>query len=391
MRIKNILLKRVIDIMANKNWDEILVPGDCVGDNTPTQWNAMVQYIKHNGSCNAGAGHILYDNDASVVEWFKFYEHSIDFKSKRAIYINDDEVFIGHDAGNPTVSGIGNTCIGSNSGSNITTGYGNIGIGYQALWKTNIGYYNVAIGYGALRKNTTGIGNTGIGYYSLSKNVAGNYNTAVGRQALEKNTTGSFCVAFGYRTLEDNTTGSSNTGVGYNVLQANISGRYNVAMGHAALKINTTGDANTGYGYRALEDNITGLGNTGIGFNTGENCATDIDKCIYIGYKAGSNNAVSNRLYISNSDSAFPLIYGEFNNNIVKFGNSNDTFFFKFSHDANDAIVETEANNRSLYLKPHGTGLVKFGTYAATGDVVCNGNIAIEDENGNSRKLMTCA
>lgn len=58
--------------------------------------------------------------------------------------------------------------------------------------------------------------------------------------------------------------------------------------------------------------------------------------------------------------------------------------------DGGNAVI-TAANNFDIFLTTSGTGRVKFGTHAGTGDVVCNGNISIKDAAGNARKLMTTA
>jgi hypothetical protein len=47
--------------------------------------------------------------------------------------------------------------------------------------------------------------------------------------------------------------------------------------------------------------------------------------------------------------------------------------------------------NRDIWIKPAGTGVVRFGTYTASGDVACNGSISIKDAGGTVRKLMTTA
>jgi hypothetical protein len=56
-----------------------------------------------------------------------------------------------------------------------------------------------------------------------------------------------------------------------------------------------------------------------------------------------------------------------------------------------DLTIECLSGDGNIYLKPEGTGLVKFGTHTGTGDVACNGYIPIKDAAGNARKLMTTA
>ena len=48
-------------------------------------------------------------------------------------------------------------------------------------------------------------------------------------------------------------------------------------------------------------------------------------------------------------------------------------------------------NNIDLRLLPHGTGLVRFGTKTATGDVAVDGYVTIKDAAGNTVKLATVA
>lgn len=55
-----------------------------------------------------------------------------------------------------------------------------------------------------------------------------------------------------------------------------------------------TDNKNVGIGYHSLQNNVTGTGNVALGYN------------------AGLNETNSNKLYISNSDTSTPLIYGEF-------------------------------------------------------------------------------
>jgi len=65
--------------------------------------------------------------------------------------------------------------------------------------------------------------------------------------------------------------------------------------------------------------------------------------------------------------------------------------YFSIGLVGNDAVLYTKLSNANLKIDTAGSGRLQFGTYAATGDVACNGNILIYDEAGNSRKLMTTA
>jgi len=479
--------------------------------------------------------------DIDETETFNFYANSIDIASDRAIYINDDETYIGHGAGDSITSGVGNTLLGHDAGNGVDDkdycvliGYEagkncdesySIYIGYQAginsddssersigIGKStllaNSGYGNTAIGYEALTALTDGLGNTAIGDSVLAISTDGNYNTGVGRRALynatggentaigyyactsigagtkntavgynagkedasnivaighsagENNTqdnivaigyealeenTGDYCTAVGYLALTANTA-NGGTAIGYETLKLNTSGLNNTAVGKQVGIALTTGDGNTAIGSAALQTLESGNYNTAIGHLAGQNAATDINGCVYIGYDAGSDNTTANALYINNSDSAYPLIYGEFDNDVVKFGNNSDQWNFAFDYDGdnsriygstdggsdlyligntdgdageihildngrtqlywdtstgfasfeyasgtNDFEIKSIQINSDIFIDPNGSGVVKFGTYAALSGETVAGYITIKDAGGTSRKLAVVA
>ena len=72
------------------------------------------------------------------------------------------------------------------------------------------------------------------------------------------------------------------------------SGAGNVGLGSETMLNNSSGRFNVAVGYRALRQNATGQGNVAIGYN------------------AGFNETGSNKLYIANSNTNTPLIWGDF-------------------------------------------------------------------------------
>ncbi|NND62132.1 MAG: tail fiber domain-containing protein, partial [Flavobacteriaceae bacterium] len=138
-------------------------------------------------------------------------------------------------------------------------------------------------GLSALYGNTTGIENSANGVYALNDNTTGSYNSANGARALI-----------------NNTTGHHNTASGFGALVGNTTGLYNIANGARSLYLNSTGSRNIAIGYEALY-NSSGNDN------------------IALGYQSGYNESGSNKLYIENSNSASPLIYGEFDNDVLGF------------------------------------------------------------------------
>ncbi len=153
-----------------------------------------------------------------------------------------------------------NTSFGTGSG---TLGSYNTNIGFEA-GKNNTGLRNTFLGYRAAYYNT-GANNTFVGFYSGYYNTSGQHNTFVGLYSGRYSTTGS-----------------------YNLLLGNYSGYYM-----------TTGEYNTYLGSRAGFSNQVG------------------DRNVFLGNSAGYYETGSDKLYIDNSSTTTPLIYGEFDNDIV--------------------------------------------------------------------------
>ena len=107
-----------------------------------------------------------------------------------------------------------------------------------------------------------------------------------------------------------NTTGSSNTFVGHAAGRNNVTGSSNAFLGQSAGYSNT-GSSNTSLGYTAGYSNTTGNRNTFVGYAAGLNNATGSGN-VFLGRSAGYYEAGSDRLYIANSNTTTPLIYGEF-------------------------------------------------------------------------------
>ena len=210
--------------------------------------------------------------------------------------------YIGNPIGaTPSTLNVKNTIFGANSLLNSTTGYRNTVIGSNVMTGNTSGSINVAIGDAALASNTSGIENTAVGVGALFSNASNNSNTAIGRNALTTSTA-DFNTAVGDRALTANTLGTQNTAIGVSSLRLNTQGNNNTASGVFALRSNTIGNNNTALGYQSFYSNSTGGSNVGLG------------------YQAGYNETGSNKLYIANTnaDASNALIYGEFDNKIVR-------------------------------------------------------------------------
>ncbi len=194
---------------------------------------------------------------------------------------NNDNVFIGYDAGHDNTTGIRNSAVG-NACLYFNTGNYNVAMGNGALYNNTGGSTNSAFGTRGLYSNTTGLRNTSVGYKALYANTTSNDNTAIGVYSMNNNTTGASNTALGLQSLYTNSTGVANVAIGINALYSNVSGvensavgngclyfntgNYNVAMGSEALWKNTSGRTNSAFGTRGLSLNTTGSGNTSVGF-----------------------------------------------------------------------------------------------------------------------------
>ncbi|MEZ4966500.1 MAG: tail fiber protein [Saprospiraceae bacterium] len=159
---------------------------------------------------------------------------------------------------------------------------------------------------GGLRLNTF-VGN------NAGKDWNGGFsNTVVGENAMQYLNNGSHNSALGAYALYRNTTGISNIGIGYTTGYSNQSGSENVFIG-------------SGAGYTGINKNK----NVAIGYEAGRQ--NQGDNNIFLGYQAGRNSSGSDKLYIENSESEFPLLYGEFDNDLLRVNgtlNINNAFSF---------------------------------------------------------------
>lgn len=215
-------------------------------------------------------------------------------------------------SGNITVNGVRvgagtgtyNTVLGNSAGSN---GAGNVALGLSALAFNESGNYNVAIGCIAGLGNSTGSYNIVIGYEAGRNLLSSDYNIGIGYQSLRSCNWADRNIAIGagalyYTNSESYDTIHGKVAIGYQAGYHNYTGTYNLHLGYQSgygVSLDT-GSNNTGVGTQTLYSNSSGSGN------------------VAVGYKAGYSETGSNKLYIENSDSATPLIYGEFDNDLVR-------------------------------------------------------------------------
>ena len=207
--------------------------------------------------------------------------------------------------------------LGKNSGLLNTTGNLNTGLGIDALKLDTTGNNNTAIGNKALFSNTSGSENNAFGKNSLLNNTTGNQNTAIGRGSLTNNTTGFSNVSVGVYSLTNNIIGGNNVAIGIESMLSSTSGSENTAIGRGVLHNNTTGSFNVALGSGTLSNNTIGNRNIAIGRDALVNNITG-NLNIAIGNRAAFNETGSNKLYIDSSSTLNPLIYGEFDNDLLR-------------------------------------------------------------------------
>ncbi|MGD9344396.1 MAG: tail fiber domain-containing protein [Candidatus Aminicenantes bacterium] len=292
-----------------------------------------------------------------------------------SLFWGDWNSLFGKDAGRNVSDGSGNTCIGYYAGRENSLGDGNTFVGEMAGWKST-GNGNVAIGSGA-GINLNGDSNTIIGNAAGSQSDSGSYNVYIGgragsRNAVDNNTfvgyssgyanaTGIQNTFIGYRSGETNETGINNTFVGYQA-GLNTTASHNTFLGRSTGETNTTGHSNTFLGHSAGYYNDTGQdgtfvgraagynndadNNTFIGYFTGYN-NTSGNGNVFIGHNVGYNETGSNKLYIDNSNTSSPLIFGDFSSDVVaingKLGIGTDAPGF-------DLEIETTGKNAAFFL-----------------------------------------
>ena len=238
----------------------------------------------------------------------------------------DSNTMFGIGAGNaPTMSGTNNTLYGKNTGAALTTGSNNVFFGFDV---------------GKLV--TTGGSNTIIGANAGSKY------------------TGSNAVLYGLQAGRDLTTGFDNTFLGANAGVKTKTGGNNIAIGANALNQNTSGS------------NIVAIGARAGTFVTGSGG-------VFLGNDAGYSETSGNRLYISNTSTTTPLIYGEFDNSILatpgKFGIATKAPTYTLSLGGNSARTfwmerHTTSNTAGNALTVQAGGATASATDKAGGSLI---------------------
>jgi hypothetical protein len=279
-------------------------------------------------------------------------------------------------------TGVSNTFLGFAAGYSNTTGHNNLFVGLAAGFQNTSGALNVFLGSQAGYQNTSGSSNMFLGYNAGHANTTGTCNVFIGCFAGEANTSAGDNTFLGYAAGKENTSGNSNCFIGNAAGRYTTSGAANLFLGSAAgfsnqagnnntfiggqAGYNSLGDHNTAIGYQAAFSTTSGAANIAIGNFAGYSNQTGTGN-VFLGYQAGYYETGSNRLYIDNSNTSAPLVWGDFANDVLKFNGSviqkgvtaaatlgNGEFTFHVD----------ESNNQLVVTVKYADGTTKTGTIA---------------------------
>lgn len=230
-------------------------------------------------------------------------QYSIVMGHSAALNYNDSEpiVAIGDNALRSSIDDERNTAVGHRAGYSInqqgsaTQGNFNVIMGYHAARYGSAHDRSVIIGYEAGGGNSS---NTS----SMWDSVAIGYQAAYGggRNSQSYNQ-----IAIGYQSLysmnSTHTTAESNLAIGNRALYSAQNAGKNTVVGNGAGDNIVGGDTNTIFGHDGGVTIVNGVGNVVLGYASGP---TALD--------------ISNKLYIDNSQTDTPLIYGDFSLDYLK-------------------------------------------------------------------------
>ena len=138
-------------------------------------------------------------------------------------------------------------------------------------------------------------------------------------------------------------------------------GNDNVSIGTDTLLNSLTGSDNVAIGVDALKSTISGSFNTAIGSNAGLNFLGS--GSIFLGYKAGGSETISNKLNIHNGDVVNPLIGGSFDTRTVVVNGllsqeslGNSTYFGQWAGEDDDLVDRQNVGIGQSALLSNNTG-----------------------------------
>ena len=327
------------------------------------------------GRYNSGSGNVLVGQDAGQGSSGSDFAQcvGIGYRAMSTLTTGDNNVAIGYHSGQYITTGDRNTLLGTYAGKGVSgtsTFTNTVGVGYQALTALTSGAGNTAVGYQAGAALTANSSVTAVWYQAAYQLATGNNAVAIGYHALENLTTvsGDYgALAIGVRANEDKTSITNSTSIG----NRSNAGSEAVAVGGAS---NANGSRATAVGQFAR----AGAYSTVIGAGAGDHFAnvqrsvligrdaggTNVNSdSVMIGHQAGSQETGTHKLYIENSNSTTPRIYGEIDNDILRVNGtlqvndpSSTGYSFPTATGTTGQVLEVNASGDLVFATPSGSG-----------------------------------
>ncbi|MDA3886752.1 MAG: tail fiber domain-containing protein [Candidatus Delongbacteria bacterium] len=316
--------------------------------------------VSTNTTSKAGVANAL----EITTDFTKIGTRSTTMSTGGSIYSNftPDNIFLGLNAGIATIpvdstSGVNNVFIGNSSGATNSSGKTNVFIGNESGYSNSTGNYNTFMGYQAGHSNSNGGDNIYIGYKAGHSVVGGFWNNFIGKNSGINKTTGNWNNFFGMEA------------------GANNNGYYNIFIGHIAGQ-NNSGNNNVFLGSQS------GTNNTG-------------SSNVFLGHNSGQNSTGSNKLYIDNTNTNTPLLYGEFDNDLIRIngdfnvtGNSSVGGTFSAGNTAITGTISSTSNISTsggmLNIKTLQIADMGSDNLGLDGDLIPYGGSALQYDMGNN-------
>ncbi len=265
--------------------------------------------------------------------------------------IDSTSLYIGLEAGQQTSSNFNrNTFVGFRVGRLNTSGSDNSFFGNASAPINTMGSNNSFFGSGSGFNNTTGESNSFFGRSSGRSNTMGSDNSFYGHASGDSNTTGFWNSFFGRSSGDSNTTGSDNS-----------------FFGRSSGESNTTGETNSFFGVKSGFINTTGSDNSFFGISSGDSITTQ-SRVVAIGANAGptADSARSDRLYIDVTLTDDPLIYGEFDNDLLRINGTLQLGGQNYFGGSDDGVIRSPRGTGSdLFLVANDAVTIEIGDVEA--------------------------
>jgi hypothetical protein len=278
---------------------------------------------------------------------------------------NPSNLIIGIGAGTQLVSKPNTSLSGYNNDNNTILG-NYAGSSLRASENANGGMaatLNVLVGnYVGQQMGSKSVGNTLIGWEAARFSSAIDWggklegNVAIGGRTLQYAKKANANVVIGDNTFNSSTNVNSNVAVGNNLGYSFLTGDNNVLIGSGSLDSVSSGNKNVIIGSNAISK-LSGDANVLIGYNVADSSASSI----------------SNKLYIANSSTKTPLIYGEFDNKKVTI-NGDLTITGKTNLSNDSTIISLKRTIDSLVAALSGRTYARIDSsnLASTNPVIAN-------------------